>query len=128
MKKKISIKNLIQLQLVVIIYSFASVCAKAASEYINNIFSSKFLVFASLEVLLLGVYAILWQQVIKKYDLSIAYANRAIALAWSMLWAFFIYNEEITFINIIGAAIVLFGIMIINSDTNSMEKEGNENE
>ncbi|HKM03978.1 MAG TPA: EamA family transporter [Lachnospiraceae bacterium] len=123
MKKEISIQNLIKLQLVVIIYSLSSVCAKAASGYTDHIFSKEFLTFSFLELCLLGIYAVLWQQVIKRYDLSVAYANRAIALVWSMIWAFLIYNEKITLVNIIGAAVVLLGIMIINSDKGGTTNE-----
>ena len=57
-------------------------------------------------------------QIIKKFDLSIAYANRAIALLWSMVWAAVFFHEGITVQNIIGVLIVLAGTIIVNSDGN----------
>ena len=33
-----------------------------------------------MELFVLGIYAILWQQIIKKFDLTVAYANRGVAI------------------------------------------------
>ena len=52
-----------------------------------SVLSPGFILWYGLEILILGIYAILWQQIIKRFDLSVAYANRSIALLWSMLWA-----------------------------------------
>ena len=72
--------------------------------------------FYGIEIFILGVYAILWQQIIKKFDLMIAYANRAMALLWSIVWAIIFFKESITINNIIGVVIVIIGTMIVNSD------------
>ena len=53
---------------------------------------------------------------IKRVDLSFAYANRAVAIAWSMLWAAVIFGETITAQNLIGVGIVLIGTMLVNTD------------
>lgn len=88
---RMKIRNIIQLQLVVIIYTISSVMSKIAAGYRQDIV--KFILFFALEFLILGLYAILWQQLIKKFDLSVAYANRSMALLWSMLWAFFFLSR-----------------------------------
>jgi len=46
------------------------------------------------------LYAIFWQQIIKRVDLSVAYANRSIAILWSMIWAALIFGEHISVQNI----------------------------
>lgn len=114
LKKKISVKDILILQGVVIIYTLSGVAAKLASG--NGVFSFRFIVFYGLEICILGIYALLWQQIIKRIDLSIAYANRSIALLWSMIWAAVFFHETITIQNIIGVLIVLVGTMIVNSD------------
>ena len=48
------------------------------------------------EIGVLGIYALCWQQVIKRVELSVAYANRAMALLWSLLWAVLLFGEQIT--------------------------------
>ena len=67
MKKKVSIKDLLMLQIVFLIYSVSSLVAKFASG--NDVMSFKFIMFYGLELVILGIYAILWQQVIKKFEL-----------------------------------------------------------
>ena len=103
---------LLKLQLVIMIYSVSSVIAKIASKQQN--FSMSFFVWYGLELFCLGIYAILWQQMIKRIELSKAYANRAMVLGWSLLWAFFLFKEKITLQNIIGVLFVMAGIIVIN--------------
>ena len=54
-----------------------------------------------MEIIILGIYALIWQQLIKRIDLSIAYANRSMAILWSMIWAVIFFGEIITIKNII---------------------------
>ena len=64
--------------------------------------------------MILGVYALLWQQMIKKFELSVAYTNRAMALLWSMLWAVVLFHDRVTMKNVIGVALVIVGTLIVN--------------
>ena len=112
--KKNLIKNIVMLQLVIIIYTFSTVVAKFASQ--NEFFSMKFILFYGLEILILAIYAILWQQIIKKFQISIAYANRAMSLLWAIVWALVFFHEEVTIKNIIGVIIVIIGTIIVNKD------------
>lgn len=114
MKKKVTMKDLLFLQAIVVIYTLSGVAAKMASG--SSFLSLSFIGFYGLEICILGVYAILWQQVIKRIDLSIAYANRAIAMLWSMVWAVVFFRESITIQNIIGVLIVISGTIIVNSE------------
>ena len=78
--------------------------AKFASG--QEFLSFKFILFYGIEILILGVYAIIWQQLIKKFDISVAYANKAMGLLWSIVWAILIFNETITIKNVIGVIII----------------------
>ena len=115
MKKKITIKDILFLQIVIMIYTGSSIAAKfaAAQEFL----SFRFCLFYGVEILILGIYAILWQQIIKRFELSVAYANRAMLLVWSMIWAVLIFHDEITSQNIAGVLLVIAGTVIINLDT-----------
>ena len=123
---RMKIRNIIQLQLVVIIYTISSVMSKIAAGYRQDIV--KFILFFALEFLILGLYAILWQQLIKKFDLSVAYANRSMALLWSMLWAFIFFRDAITVKNIIGVIFVVIGTFIINLDDSGRINAAEEGE
>ena len=112
MKSKIKIKDILLLQGVFLIYSINSVVAKFASA--QESFGLAFICLYGLEVLILGIYAILWQQMIKRFELSVAYANKALTLIWAMLWGALIFKEQITLPKIAGILLVIGGIIILN--------------
>ncbi|MBR2743793.1 MAG: EamA family transporter [Clostridia bacterium] len=121
-KKKIKdnknlIKNICILQTIIIVYTLSTVAAKYASG--EPFFSFKFFLFYGIEIFILGIYAILWQQIIKKFEISVAYANRAMALLWSIVWATIFFKENITVKNVIGVIIVIIGTIIVNKDDSS---------
>ena len=112
MKKKITINDILVLQIVIAIYTISTVMAKQASG--QPLFSVGFFCFYGAELLILGIYALLWQQMIKKFELSVAYTNRAMALLWSLIWAVVIFKDNITVKNVIGVALVIAGTIIVN--------------
>lgn len=112
--QKYSLKAILLLQLVVMVYTLSGVAAKFASA--SDFMSISFIVMYGVEIAILGIYAILWQQVIKRFDLSIAYANRSVALLWSMMWAVLFFHEAISLKNILGVIIVIVGTIIVNSE------------
>ncbi len=112
--KKISPKLILALQLVVMLYTLSSVAAKMASG--QAFLSLPFIVYYGVEILILGFYAIAWQQIIKHCDLSVAYANRSMGILWSLIWTVLFFHEALTVKNIIGVLIVFAGTMIVNSD------------
>lgn len=113
MQNKILYKDILLLQGVFFIYSINSIVAKFASD--REPFSVPFLILYGLELVILGIYAILWQQVIKKFELSVAYANKAVTLIWGMIWGSLIFKEQITFAKLAGILLVVAGIVILNS-------------
>jgi len=114
MKKRITWSTLVKVQMLVCVYTLSGVAAKYASNY--EFMSWGFIVCYGIEIMILGIYAVLWQQVIKKIELSVAYANRSIALLWSMVWAMLFFKEQITMQHIVGVGIVIFGTMMVNKE------------
>lgn len=108
-------KNYIQLHLNILLFSLTSVFSKLASmEYNKNGLTGMMLyVFGFLMVANCGVYAIAWQQVIKKFSLSTAYANKSVYLLWSQIWAVIIFHENLSVQNIIGILVVLVGVWVV---------------
>ena len=113
-KKKISLLSLLALQGGVIVYTLSSIFARLSWPY--PVMSKGFIFFMFLDLLSLGIYAIIWQQMIKRFDLSIAYANRATAIFWSMIWAALLFKETITVKNLLGVAVIFAGILLVNQD------------
>lgn len=108
------LKNIVLLQGVIVIYTVSSIMSKKASSSGGD--PLRFLFFFGMEFVALGVYAILWQQMIKRFELSVAYANRSMAVVWSMVWAVVFFHDTITIQNIAGVVLVVAGTLIINTD------------
>ena len=60
----------------------------------------------------MGAYAICWQQILKRVELSTAYMFKGMSLIFIMLFAFALFDEPITMMNIIGAAVIISGIVL----------------
>ena len=109
------LKDYIQLHLNILLFSLTSVFSKLASVYYNKEgLNSPFLyLFLFLMIANCGIYAIAWQQVIKKFSLSTAYANKSVYLLWSQVWAVIIFHENLSIQNIIGIMVVLVGVWMV---------------
>lgn len=118
------VKNIILLQGVVVIYTISGIMSKNASANGDN--PVKFLFFFGMEFVILGFYAVLWQQMIKRFELSVAYANRSMAVLWSMLWAVILFHDKITVKNVIGVLLVTLGTVIINTDKKNVEEDADD--
>nr|WP_297706529.1 transporter [uncultured Butyrivibrio sp.] len=124
-KKKIGIIDILQLQGAVIVYSLSTVAAKLASEH--EFLSFWYLFFFAMDFFILAVYALIWQQMIKKFQISIACANKAVTLLWSMLWNFILFSSDptqrITPWKVVGVLLVVVGVIVMNSEVASKEGE-----
>ena len=103
------------LHLNIALFSFTGVFSKLASTAYkeNGIFHPLFLLFIFLMILNCGIYAIAWQKIIKRFPLSVAYANRSVYLIWSQLWAVFLFHENLSVQNIIGMVVVFLGVLMV---------------
>lgn len=63
-------------------------------------------------VAVIGIYAILWQQIIRRIELSTAYMFKGTTIIFTMLFAHWLFGEQITWNNIVGAAIIIIGIVL----------------
>ena len=60
----------------------------------------------------MGIYAICWQQILKRVELSTAYMFKGTSLIFIMLLAWMLFGEQITLNNIIGACVIIIGIVL----------------
>lgn len=107
--KNKKIKTYLILLLVNFLFSMVSIVVKYAS--IQQMFSTLYYVSIAAIIALLGAYAILWQQILKRVEITLAYMFRATGIIYVMLYSFFIFNESITWCNVIGASIIVTGIV-----------------
>ena len=110
-KKKTPLWVLLLLHVGLLISSLSGMCSKKAA--LSEPFSMAFIFWYGLVLVTMFVYAILWQQVLKRMDLTSAYANKPVGLIWGMIWGVLLFQEVITARMILGAAIIFVGIFLV---------------
>lgn len=111
---KENIVRYLKLHLCILFYAFSNVFLKQAAHY--YFMSFHFLLFWGGAVLIMGFYAIFWQQVIKNFESSIAYSNKSITVIWVLLLSELFFHEGVAVNNAIGAIIIIFGIVMVTRD------------
>ena len=111
---KENIKTYLLLHIILFGISLSSVCSKMAAK--QEFLSFKFMLFYGLVLFILFVYAIAWQQVLKKLPLVTAYANKAVTVIWGLVFGLVFFQEKITVQKVIGAVIIILGVYLIVSD------------
>ncbi len=91
------------------VFSTAGICSKLAGRY--DFLSLGFCFFYGLLLMILALYAIAWQQIIKYLPLTAAYANRAVGVVWGAVWGALVFQEEIKPNQIAGIALVVIGVV-----------------
>ncbi|MEG2929507.1 MAG: EamA family transporter [Oscillospiraceae bacterium] len=109
--KNVKIKDFILLHMVFLIYTANTTFSKLASG--EPLLSPKWILFYGGVLAILFVYAILWQQVLKRMPLTVAYANKSITVIWGIIIGRLFFKETITWNMVVGAAIIIFGIYLV---------------
>lgn len=115
-QKKVKTRDIIFLQIVLAVYAMGGIFSKraAAAEFL----SFPFLLNYGMVLLILVVYAVLWQQILKRMPLTFAYSNKAVTTIWAIIYGMVIFNEQVTWNMIAGAVIIMIGIGIVSGDEN----------
>ena len=110
-EKKTKFIWILILHLLLLFNSMSGVLSKLASG--EEFFSPMFLLIYAGEIAVLFIYAIAWQQVLKRLPLTVAFSNKSLAMVWSMTWGVCLFDETITLPMVIGAVIVLIGVILV---------------
>lgn len=105
-------KTLLALHALLALYSLCSICGKLAAGF--EFLSPGFVLCYGGMICVLGVYAIGWQQVIKRMPLTTAYANKAVTVLWGIVWGALLFHESVTPGKLVGAAVVLAGVVLFS--------------
>ena len=115
---KMNYKNILLLHINILLFSFTGIFSKCAANSVNQngIFDFHTLFFAAMMIINCGIYAIFWQQTLKKFDVNVAYAHKSVYNIWSLLWAVLIFSEKITIGNIIGTVLIVIGVVVMQGE------------
>lgn len=107
-KKRTNWKAFLFLQIALFVVSLGGICSKMAGR--QDFLSKKFFLYYGLLLCILFIYAIVWQQVLKKISLTVAYASKGVGIIYSILWGRLFFEENIEWNMILGALLVLVGV------------------
>jgi len=88
----------------------SGICSKKAAS--TEFLSMEFCLYYGAVIALLGLYAIGWQQIIKRVPLTTAFSNKAITIVWGIIWGMVFFHESISIGKVLGAAIVIAGVVL----------------
>lgn len=104
------IKILLMLHLFLLIYSMSSVCSKMAA--MQQMFSSGFIIYYIGMIVFLAIYAVGWQQIIKRMPLTTAFSNKAVTVVWGSIWGILLFHEKVSIMKMIGIAVIVAGVIL----------------
>ncbi len=104
------LKTIFLLHILLMVYSMGSICSKLAAG--EPFLSFRFCLYYGGLIVILGIYALGWQQVIKRMNLTTAFANKAVTIVWGIIWGLLFFGESVSLRKILGAGIVLFGVVL----------------
>lgn len=110
----LSVRNILFLCFAVAVYSASGIFSKIASRC--DFLSLSYLLCLGGVVFVLGFYALYWQMVLKRVPLSLAYPFRSLGVVYGLAIACFVFNESITWGNLLGGGIVLGGLLVLMTE------------
>lgn len=116
---KSSTKAFVALHLLLAIYSMSNVFSKLAAD--EPFLSWGFVLYYGLVLLVLFVYAIGWQQIIKRMPLTAAYANKAVTIVWGIIFGMLLFGETVSVPMVVGALVIVAGIVLYAMEENRVQ-------
>ena len=117
-------KTILALNVLLMFFSLGGIFSKLASK--QPFLSLKFILCYGALLFIMFVYAIGWQQIIKRLPLTMAYANRAVTIVWGIIWGLLFFNEKLNVGKIIGAVIVIAGVLLYVTESDEGELTGQD--
>lgn len=98
------------LHLLLLLFSCTTVLSKLAAQEL--FLSLRFFLFFGGEFVLLGLYALGWQQILKRLPLTVAFTNKAVTLVWSMVFGVLLFGEHVSLRQVLGCLLAVAGVLL----------------
>lgn len=92
------------------VYACVSIAMKAAS--VQEPLTMPYFICLVCAFCGMAVYALLWQQVLKRIPVGDAYMFKGTSLIFVLLFSVFLFDEGISATNVLGACIIIGGIVL----------------
>ena len=93
-----------------LVYACTYICMKMASYH--SFLSAPYILWIIGAVGVMGIYAVLWQQVLARVPLSTAYMFKGTSLIFVLLLSALLFHEGITWQNVMGSVVIVSGIIL----------------
>ena len=121
MKKSRNLLSFLFMHIAFLVYTLYPLLGKFATRY--EMLSFQFVALYCVVFAILFLYAILWQQVLKRIPLTTAIANKSITIVWGMIFGLLLFGEGISLKMLIGAALILSGILILSTEKEKPQED-----
>lgn len=108
--ERIDKKVFLALHLLLLLFAGTTVLSKLAAG--EEFLSLRFCLYFGGEFVLLGLYALGWQQILKRLPLTVAYTNKAVTLVWSMVFGVLLFHETVSVKQLVGCALAVAGVVL----------------
>lgn len=102
---------ILALQLSMVLFAGSNVALKYAGRF--PLVSWPCILLFGAALFLMGLYAIVWQQVIRRVSIVTAYGNRATVMIWNVLLGFLLFSEQLTWNMLFGGIVILLGVYLV---------------
>ena len=109
-KRGFSFTSLLLLIVAFLIYSMTGIFTKMSS--MQEMLSIPYIQYFALVILSMAIYAVLWQIILKRVELTQAYLFKSLTVVFSLFFAWSIFHEVITLKNLIGCGFIVAGIVL----------------
>ena len=111
------------LHALLLLFSLTTVLSKLAAG--EECLSPRFCLFFGGEFVLLGIYALGWQQILKRLPLTVAYTNKAVTLLWSLVFGVLLFHETVSVKQLVGCALAIAGVILfVRADGEEARHDG----
>ena len=121
--------DILRIQPAVLLLCLSSVLAKYASsqlpkrteymplfEYLKLVIQEwRFTYVVILTFLVLGIYAFIWQRLLKKAKIAVVYASKSSGILWGQLAAVLLFGEQLSQGSFLGLCVIFAGIILVNT-------------
>lgn len=110
---KLNTRNFLLLHSCFLLYSCVGVISKFAARH--RFLSWDFILLYGASLFCLLIYSVAWQQMLKRFSLTTAFANKSVTMVWGMFLGCLIFRERISWNMLLGTLIVFVGVYIVVS-------------
>ena len=96
---------------VFLIYSLSGIFSKMAG--LAEFGGTKFFMCYAMVLLIMGIYAVLWQQLLKRYPLSDVFLYKSTTIIWGSIFGCTFFHESISAGKMIGILFIIVGICYV---------------